>query len=56
MLHYTAGHEDGVQQLYREDGSLYANYIVRDGRKYGLTGEKECANVLRQDTSYASAR
>ncbi len=44
-LSYAMGHESGLQQLWQSDGALYANYIVREGRKYGLTGTKECANI-----------
>lgn len=38
-----AGHESGLQRVWYEDGSLRANYVVRDGRRYGTTGPRACA-------------
>ncbi|MFT5141790.1 MAG: antitoxin component YwqK of YwqJK toxin-antitoxin module [Rhodothermales bacterium] len=41
-FNYVEGHESGSQKMWYEDGSLRANYVVRDGRRYGLIGTKPC--------------
>jgi antitoxin component YwqK of YwqJK toxin-antitoxin module len=43
-FHYNAGYEDGSQRMWWEDGRIRANYVVRDGRRYGLIGVKNCVN------------
>ena len=42
---YIAGAEDGVQRLWAADGRLRANYVVRDGRRYGRLGAQPCLTV-----------
>lgn len=44
-MHYTLGYESGEQRQWYDDGSVRSNYIVRDGRRYGLLGTKNCMNV-----------
>ena len=44
FFHYKKGHEDGRQQMWWEDGSVRANYVVKGGEQYGLTGRKLCKN------------
>lgn len=44
-LHYSQGHEVGLQQQWYDDGSVRSNYIIQDGRRYGLLGTKNCVNV-----------
>jgi antitoxin component YwqK of YwqJK toxin-antitoxin module len=39
---YVRGHEMGRQRMWTEDGILRANYVVRDGRRYGLIGSVGC--------------
>ena len=41
-FNYEHGHESGSQKMYFEDGSLRANYVVKDGRRFGLMGTKPC--------------
>lgn len=48
-FNYVDGHESGRQQVWKSDGRLKANYEVINGRKYGLTGVKNCINVLEED-------
>lgn len=50
VFHYEQGQEVGSQRLYREDGSFKANYVVRDGRRYGLIGTKGCATLWKKDS------
>ena len=45
-FNYNRGQEKGLQQAWKPDGSIKANYEVIGDRKYGLTGIKNCSNVL----------
>jgi len=40
--HYERGQEAGQQRMWWPDGTLRSNYVVRDGRRYGLLGAKGC--------------
>lgn len=42
---YHAGQEEGTQQRWDEEGKLMANYVVRNGRRFGLQGTKPCGSV-----------
>lgn len=44
-MHYVAGHEEGSQKLFYDNGQIRANYIMKDGRRFGLLGTKNCVNV-----------
>lgn len=48
-FNYDNGYESGRQQMWKSDGRIKVNYEVIDGRKYGLTGVKNCVNVLEED-------
>jgi len=41
-FNYAEGHESGRQQMWYPDGTLRANYVVQNGRRYGLIGAKPC--------------
>ena len=45
LAHYKNGQEEGVQKLWYENGKIRANYIILQGRRYGLLGTKNCKNV-----------
>lgn len=45
LRHYRLGQEEGVQQSWTEDGVLYLNYEVRDGRRFGLVNPSPCNTV-----------
>jgi antitoxin component YwqK of YwqJK toxin-antitoxin module len=45
VMNYKKGHEDGHQQWWYDSGKIRANYIIKDGRRYGLLGTKNCINV-----------
>jgi hypothetical protein len=45
-MHYHEGREEGMQQIWRPDGALHANYAAINGRNYGLTGTLHCKNVF----------
>jgi antitoxin component YwqK of YwqJK toxin-antitoxin module len=44
-MHYVAGHEEGSQKLFYDNGRVRANYIIKNGRRFGLLGTKNCVNV-----------
>lgn len=44
-MNYRNGYEDGRQMEFYDDGRIRANYIIKDGRRYGLLGTKNCVNV-----------
>jgi len=43
-FHYVNGQEEGSQRLWWDNGSVRANYVIRNGKKYGLIGLKTCMN------------
>jgi antitoxin component YwqK of YwqJK toxin-antitoxin module len=45
IMTYKKGHEEGHQQWWYDDGKIKANYVIIDGRRYGLLGTKNCVNV-----------
>jgi antitoxin component YwqK of YwqJK toxin-antitoxin module len=44
-MNYKKGHEEGLQQWRYDNGKIKANYIIQDGRRFGLLGTKNCVNV-----------
>lgn len=42
---YVNGQEEGVQKMWYENGKLRANYVIVQGKRYGLLGTKNCKNV-----------
>jgi hypothetical protein len=44
QFHYLNGQEEGSQRLWWDNGTVRANYVIRDGKKYGLIGLKLCDN------------
>jgi antitoxin component YwqK of YwqJK toxin-antitoxin module len=45
IMNYKRGHEEGRQQWWYDNGKVKANYIIKEGRRYGLLGTKNCINV-----------
>jgi len=45
LAHYKNGQEEGVQKLWYDNGKIRANYVILNGRRYGLLGTKNCKNV-----------
>lgn len=43
--YFVAGHESGPQQVWAADGQIKSNYLIKNGRRYGLFGTKNCVNV-----------
>jgi antitoxin component YwqK of YwqJK toxin-antitoxin module len=44
-MNYKKGHEEGPQRWWYDNGKIKANYVITDGRRYGLLGTKNCINV-----------
>lgn len=44
-FNYVNGQELGSQKLWKENGTIKANYVVRDGERFGLIGLKKCFTV-----------
>lgn len=42
ILHLNMGKEEGLQQAFRKNGVLYANYEAREGRVFGLKKAALC--------------
>lgn len=42
---YVNGQEEGTQKMWYENGKLRANYVIVQGKRYGLLGTKNCKNV-----------
>jgi len=45
LAHYKNGQEEGEQKLWYDEGKIRANYVIKDGKRYGLLGTKNCKNV-----------
>jgi antitoxin component YwqK of YwqJK toxin-antitoxin module len=44
-MNYAKGHEDGAQKTFYDNGKVRANYVIVNGRRYGLLGTKNCVNA-----------
>ncbi len=42
LFHYENGKEEGSQQMFKPNGTIRANYVVKNGERYGLIGLKKC--------------
>jgi antitoxin component YwqK of YwqJK toxin-antitoxin module len=45
LMNYNKGYEDGEQKWWYDNGKIRANYVIIDGRRFGLLGTKNCINV-----------
>lgn len=44
-MNYRKGYEEGSQKWWYDNGKIKSNYIVLEGRRFGLLGTKNCINV-----------
>lgn len=44
-MNYKKGHEEGEQKLFYDNGKTRSNYVIINGRRFGLLGTKNCVNV-----------
>ena len=51
VFHYDNGQELGSQKMWSPDGSIRANYVVKNGHRYGLIGLKNCKSVENENGS-----
>lgn len=42
---YKNGHEDGPQKVWYDNGKIKSNYVVKDGKRYGKLGTKNCVTT-----------
>ena len=56
LLHYKHGVEIGLQRAWRENGTLYANYEVKDGRQFGIVNARLCYSVKDGEGIFRAAR
>ncbi|CAL2104245.1 conserved exported protein of unknown function [Tenacibaculum sp. 190130A14a] len=45
MFNYVDGKEDGRQRMWQLDGKIRANYVTKNGERFGLIGLKKCYSV-----------
>lgn len=44
-MNYNQGHELGTQKVWYDNGKIKSNYLVKNGRRFGLLGTKNCVNA-----------
>lgn len=49
FFHYKNGKEEGSQKMWQSDGIIRANYVVKEGHRYGLIGLKNCKSVTDEE-------
>ena len=45
LANFVNGQEEGVQKMWYDNGKIRANYVILQGKRYGLLGTKNCKNV-----------
>lgn len=48
-FNYKNGQEEGHQRMWKSDGRIKANYVVTEGRRYGLTGVTNCKTAVEKN-------
>ncbi|MEL6811026.1 MAG: membrane-binding protein [Bacteroidota bacterium] len=51
-MNLNRGKEEGIQQAFRKNGVLYANYEAREGRIFGLKKAKLCYSLKDENVQY----
>ncbi|MBS9463505.1 hypothetical protein KIM67_13890 [Flagellimonas sp. 389] len=51
-MNLNRGKEEGMQQAFRKNGALYANYEAREGRIFGLKKAKLCYSLEDESIQY----
>jgi len=52
IMNLNKGKEEGMQQAFRKNGALYANYEAREGRIFGLKKGKLCYSLEDEKIQY----
>nr|WP_294893977.1 toxin-antitoxin system YwqK family antitoxin [uncultured Pedobacter sp.] len=45
QMTYKKGYEEGPQKMFYDNGKVRSNYIIKNGRRFGLLGTKNCINA-----------
>ncbi|WP_025743524.1 toxin-antitoxin system YwqK family antitoxin [Aquimarina pacifica] len=51
-MNFNMGKEEGMQQAFRKNGDLYANYEARKGRIFGLKKASLCYSLNGENVQY----
>lgn len=51
-IYLNMGQEEGIQQAFRENGDLYANYEAKNGRVFGLKKGSLCYGLEDENIQY----
>lgn len=51
-MNLNKGKEEGMQQAFRKNGALYANYEAREGRIFGMKKAKLCYSLEDENVQY----
>lgn len=49
FFNYSNGKEIGSQKMWQSNGKIRANYVAKDGERFGLIGLKKCYTVNIKD-------
>lgn len=49
FFNYIEGQENGSQKMWGLDGTIRANYVVKNDHRYGLIGLKNCKSVTDEE-------
>lgn len=52
IIHLEMGKEEGIQQAFRKNGNLFANYEARNGRIFGLKRAALCYELEEETVVY----
>ena len=53
-IHYTNGADD-YGQGWRENGKLFMNYVMRNGRRYGIVNSNLCYTVKNEQGEFTES-
>ena len=51
-FNYKNGQQHGSQKVWYLNGKIKSNYVIKDNRRYGLLGTKNCRNVSEEVFEY----
>jgi len=51
-FHFVNGKEEGTQKMWQKDGKLRANFVTKNGERFGLIGLKKCYSVNTKNEDY----
>jgi len=52
LLYFNLGQEEGLQQAFRKNGAVYANYEAREGRVFGMRRASLCFELENEKLIY----